>query len=115
LYALPVRISPDEVKTTALMARLELTAEELTRLQAELDAILSYMETLSELDVSAIEPTTHAVPLDLQLSDDVLGAHLDAEAALADAPRREGTHFEVPKIIEPKMEPKMEPKTESDR
>jgi hypothetical protein len=40
------------------------------------------------------------VPLDCPQVADELGPHLDVEVALADAPRREGAFFEVPKIIE---------------
>jgi aspartyl-tRNA(Asn)/glutamyl-tRNA(Gln) amidotransferase subunit C len=82
------------------LARLELSDDELERLTRELDAILGYMALLDRLDVSGVEPTTHAVPLDLPLRDDALGTQLDVEAALGDAPRREGPFFEVPKIIE---------------
>lgn len=97
------KITADEVRETAALARLELTDAEVERLQRELDAILGYLDSLARLDVSGVEPTTHAVPLELPLRDDVLEAlepHLPLEAALADAPRREGAFFEVPKVIE---------------
>ncbi len=97
------KISLDEVRQTAQLARLELSDEELARLQRELDAILGYMELLGRLDVSDVPPMTHAVSLDLPLRDDVLEAlepHLPVDAALADAPQRQDGLFEVPKIIE---------------
>jgi aspartyl-tRNA(Asn)/glutamyl-tRNA(Gln) amidotransferase subunit C len=93
-------LSIDDVKETALMARLALTDDEVATMQRELSAILGYVEELSALDVSAVEPTTHAVPLDCPLRDDALGPQLTADEALADAPRREGALFEVPKIID---------------
>lgn len=95
-----MKISLEEARETALLARLELTGEELARLTRELDAILVYVEKLSELDVTNVAPTTHAVPLDCPLREDVVGPQLDPEQALADAPRRQETLFEVPKIIE---------------
>jgi aspartyl-tRNA(Asn)/glutamyl-tRNA(Gln) amidotransferase subunit C len=95
-----MKITPEEVRQTALLARLALDDEELARMTGELDAILGYMEALNRLDVSDIEPTTHAVPLDCPLRPDTLGPHLPVEAALADAPRREDGFFQVPKIIE---------------
>jgi aspartyl-tRNA(Asn)/glutamyl-tRNA(Gln) amidotransferase subunit C len=95
-----MKISAEEVRETALLARLELSDEELGRLTRELDAILGYMEQLAGLDVSGVEPTTHAVPLDCPLRADELGPQLDVEQALGDAPRRDGSFFEVPKIIE---------------
>jgi aspartyl-tRNA(Asn)/glutamyl-tRNA(Gln) amidotransferase subunit C len=95
-----MKITPEEVRATALLARLELSDEELPRLTRELDAILGYMDELARVDVTGVEPTTHAVPLDLPLREDALGPHLDVEAALGDAPRRQDGLFEVPKIIE---------------
>lgn len=94
------KITPEEVRETALLARLKLSDEEVGRLTRELDAILGYMQELAGLDVEGVEPTTHAVPLDCPLRADELGPHLEVEQALADAPRREGPLFEVPKIIE---------------
>jgi aspartyl-tRNA(Asn)/glutamyl-tRNA(Gln) amidotransferase subunit C len=94
------KITPAEVRETAQLARLDLSEEELTRLTRELDSILGYMETLAGIDVSGVEPTTHAVPLDCPLRADELGPHFDVEAALADAPRRHDGFFEVPKIID---------------
>ena len=97
------KITSEEVRQTATLARLELSDAEVQRLTRELDGILGYMESLAKLDVSGVEPTTHAVPLEMPMRDDVLEAlepHLPVEAALSDAPKRHDSFFEVPKIIE---------------
>jgi aspartyl-tRNA(Asn)/glutamyl-tRNA(Gln) amidotransferase subunit C len=97
------KITLDEVRQTALLARLELSDAEVAQLTRELDAILGYMASLSQLDVSNVEPTTHAVPVELGLRADELAAlapQLTVDEALADAPARRGSFFEVPKIIE---------------
>src|SRR5436190_409530 len=97
------KITIDDVRQTATLARLELNDAEVQRLTRELDAILGYMDLLATLDVSNVEPTTHAVPVELTLRADTLEElepHLPLERALADAPRRHDGLFEVPKIIE---------------
>jgi aspartyl-tRNA(Asn)/glutamyl-tRNA(Gln) amidotransferase subunit C len=97
------KITADDVRETALLARLELSDDEVKRLTRELDAILGYMDLLDTLDVSGVEPTTHAVPLDLPLREDALEQlepHLPVDDALADAPKRHNDLFEVPRIIE---------------
>src|SRR5436305_1133905 len=71
-----MKITPEEVRETALLARLELDDAEVARMTRELDAILGYMETLAALRVDGVEPTTHAVPLDCPLRVDPLGEHL---------------------------------------
>lgn len=95
-----MRITAAEVRETAELARLALSDEELTRLERELSAILDYMADLAQLDTTGVEPMTHAVPLTAPLRKDELGPQLEPDVALADAPRREGSFFEVPKIIE---------------
>ncbi|HZS41786.1 MAG TPA: Asp-tRNA(Asn)/Glu-tRNA(Gln) amidotransferase subunit GatC [Polyangia bacterium] len=94
-------ITEDEVRETAQLARLELSDEELHRMTRELDAILGYMQQLADVNVDGVEPTTHAVPLDLPLRADELGPHLEIIQVFRDAPdwRLDG-FFRVPKIIE---------------
>jgi aspartyl-tRNA(Asn)/glutamyl-tRNA(Gln) amidotransferase subunit C len=95
-----MRITAEEVRATAELARLDLSDEELSRLERELSAILDYMSDLSKLDTEGVEPMTHAVPMNMLLRADQLGVQLATDAALASAPRKEGAFFEVPKIIE---------------
>jgi len=95
-------LSLDEVRRIAVLARLKLSAEEERVFQGQLSNILEYVEQLKELDVSGIEPMTHALAAGDQppLRDDVARPSLPPEEALAGAPGREGTCFKVPRIIE---------------
>jgi aspartyl-tRNA(Asn)/glutamyl-tRNA(Gln) amidotransferase subunit C len=93
------RIAPDEVREIAMLARLRLDDEEVARMTHDLDAILGYMATLRELDTSAVDPMTHAVPFDCPLRPDQVGEPLPPEAVLGMAPRREGTFFVVPRVV----------------
>jgi aspartyl-tRNA(Asn)/glutamyl-tRNA(Gln) amidotransferase subunit C len=95
------RISPDEVREIAVLARLRLGEEEIARMTQDLDAILGYVAALRELDTGAVEPMTHAVPFDCPLRPDQVGPPLPLEDALANAPRREGNFFQVPRIVPP--------------
>ena len=93
-------ITRKEVAEIAQLARLGLSDEELDRMTRELGAILGYIEKLRGLDTEGVEPTTHAVPMDCPLREDVTGGQLPTEEALRGAPKREGEFFQVPKIIE---------------
>ena len=93
-------LTREEVLHVARLARLHLTEEELERMRAQLDAILAYVDKLRELDVEGVEPTSHAVPLVDVMRDDALAPCLPQEAALANAPDRDGEFFRVPRIIE---------------
>ena len=95
-------LSIDEVRRIAVLARLKLSPEEERVFQGQLSAILAYVEQLEELDVSDVEPMTHALAAGdpLPLREDVVRESLPPEDALANAPGREGTCFQVPRIIE---------------
>ena len=93
------RIQPEEVREIATLARLRLDPAEVERMAHELDAILGYIDTVMNVDTGDAEPMTHAVPFDCPLREDAPGQPLPVEEALANAPRREGSFFEVPRII----------------
>jgi aspartyl-tRNA(Asn)/glutamyl-tRNA(Gln) amidotransferase subunit C len=95
----PSRITADEVRELALLARLRLSEDEVARMTTDLDAILDYVDALRALDTSAVEPMTHAVPFDCPLRVDEVRPSLPVEEALANAPRREGSFFQVPRIV----------------
>ena len=83
-----------------MLARLRLTAEEEARLTEQLDHILRYMEKLNQLDTSGIEPFGYIVETINPMREDMVTNQANAEALLANAPAKENTFFQVPKIIE---------------
>ena len=93
-------MSDFDVKYVANLARVALTPAEEEKLSAQLGNILSYIEKLSELDVSQVEPTAHAVPLINVFRDDVVQPSLSNEEALRNAPSKANGLFLVPKIVE---------------
>lgn len=93
-------ITPEEVRVTAHMARLGLSAEEIDRMAAELGRILDHVAELQAVDVAGIEPTTLAVPLACPLRADEPGSQLAQEEALRNAPSREDGLFAVPVILD---------------
>lgn len=95
-----MRITRDEVQRVAMLARLELTPEEEIDLVEHFDKLLTYMEKLSLLDTTTVEPTAHAIAVPSPLREDRVTNHPNTDALLANAPAREGNFFKVPKIIE---------------
>ena len=70
-------ISREEVEHVARLARLRFDEDELARLQPELGQIIDYVQQLSELDLSGLEPTSHAVALKNVLRPDEPRARAD--------------------------------------
>lgn len=89
-----------DVKYVAHLARIALAPEEEKKLGAQLGHILGYIEKLSQLDVSKVEPTAHAVPMVNITRVDEVRPSLPHEEALRNAPRKAGGLFVVPQIVE---------------
>lgn len=100
LHSAPVKISVDQIRHVALLARLALTPEEEQELTTTLDQILEHMDTLNRLDTTEVEPTAHIVAVETPWRDDVVTNAPDTEALLANAPARDDDLFLVPKIID---------------
>jgi aspartyl-tRNA(Asn)/glutamyl-tRNA(Gln) amidotransferase subunit C len=93
------KITREEVRHVALLARLELSDDDEVRMTEQMNKILGYMETLNQVDTASVPPTTHAIQnLNVFRPDRVLGS-LHREAALANAPETDKTSFIVPKVI----------------
>ena len=89
-----------DVAYVAELARLELTDEEKAVFQPQLENIVRYVEKISSVDVSGVEPMMHGRPLVNAFREDVVRASLPAEVALANAPKRVGDELLLPKIVE---------------
>ena len=94
------RISSEDVRHVARLARLALSDTELERMRVEMSAILDYMDKLRSLDTKGVEPTSHAVPLRNVMREDEPAPSLPLDEMLANAPDRDGDTFRVPRIIE---------------
>ncbi len=75
-----------DVGYVAALARIELPAADIVRLQHDMEAILGYIEQLKELDVTGIEPTAHAVPMTNVWREDAAGTPFPREVMLSNAP-----------------------------
>lgn len=91
-------ISREEVEHVARLARLHFEEDELETLQTELSKIIDYVQQLSELDLSGLDPTSHAVALKNVLRPDEPRPGLTNDEAMANAPDNERGQFAVPRI-----------------
>jgi len=91
-------IDDQVTRHVARLARLELTGPETARMQHELSAILEYVDQVQELDLDAVPPTTHAIPLANVVRDDLPAPSVPAELALREAPEVHGDGFAVPRM-----------------
>ena len=95
-----MELTREEVQRVAFLAQLRLMPSEVEQLTGQLQNILQYMDKLSEVDTSEVEPFTHAVDFSNTLREDIVSNTANPDAILANAPAKSKTLFRVPRIIE---------------
>lgn len=89
-------INRSDVLHIARLARLDLDESDVEPLRVELSGILSHVERISELDLTDVPPTAHAIAQSGGLRADEPGESLPRDTALDSAPESDGTGFSVP-------------------
>ena len=88
------------VKRVARLARIAVSEDDAERMTGELNAILGFVEQLSEVDVSGVEPMTSVTPMAMKKRQDVVTDGGKAADIVANAPAAEEDFFLVPKAVE---------------
>jgi aspartyl-tRNA(Asn)/glutamyl-tRNA(Gln) amidotransferase subunit C len=88
------------VKRIGRLARIRVEEQEVEKYQAELNAILSFVEQLGEVNVEGVEPMTSVTPMQLRRREDVVTDGNYPERVVKNAPLSEDNFFMVPKVIE---------------
>jgi aspartyl-tRNA(Asn)/glutamyl-tRNA(Gln) amidotransferase subunit C len=88
------------VRRIAHLARIAVADEEVANLQSELNAMLAFVEQLSEVDVAGVEPMTSVTPMELKQRDDKVTDGSIPDDILRNAPATENHFFVVPKVVE---------------
>jgi aspartyl-tRNA(Asn)/glutamyl-tRNA(Gln) amidotransferase subunit C len=88
------------VRRIAHLARIAVTDAEVPHLQDELNAMLAFVEQLSEVNVEGIEPMTSVMPMEMKKRSDVVTDGEIADDIVRNAPATEAHFFLVPKVVE---------------
>ena len=94
-----VSLSVEEVRKLALLARLDLSDDEVASVAPQLDSILAFVEQLAQLDTTGVEPMTTALDVDNRWREDVQTDSLSNEKALLNAPSHSEGCFLVPPVL----------------
>ena len=93
-----MKVDKETLKKIAHLARLELDDRKEKEMLESLSEILTWVEKLNELDTDEIDPLTNMSMEVNALREDIIGAHLDREKGLLNAPSRDDSFFKVPKV-----------------
>ena len=93
------RITKEDVKKVAQLARLNLNESEINNHAKQLEKILDYIQQLEKIDTDDTPCTTRAIEVKNSFRKDENKNFTDIEDILDLAPSREDKFFKVPKII----------------
>jgi aspartyl-tRNA(Asn)/glutamyl-tRNA(Gln) amidotransferase subunit C len=93
-------VDADTVRRIAHLARIAVTEAEVPHLQGELNAMLAFVEQLSEVNVDGVEPMTSVMPMKMKKRQDVVNDGEIADDVVANAPATANHFFLVPKVVE---------------
>ena len=93
-------VDADTVRRIAHLARIAVAEDEVAHLQGELNAILAFVEQLSEVNVEGIEPMTSVTPMKMKMRQDEVTDGGIAEQIVKNAPASADGFFLVPKVVE---------------
>jgi aspartyl-tRNA(Asn)/glutamyl-tRNA(Gln) amidotransferase subunit C len=88
------------VRRIAHLARISAADSEVEKMQSEINAILAFVQQLSEVDVSGVEPMTSVTPMQMKKRADVVTDGEIADLIVANAPESQDHFFLVPKVVE---------------
>ena len=92
-------VTREDVLRCARLTSLSLAEAEIEPLRRDMARLLSQAEKLGQLPLEGVEPTLHGLDIPLPRREDVPREGLSQAEALANAPRTERGHFQVPKVL----------------
>jgi aspartyl-tRNA(Asn)/glutamyl-tRNA(Gln) amidotransferase subunit C len=93
-------VDADIVRRIADLARIAVTQEEVGQLEGELNAILAFVEQLSQVDIEGVEPMTSVTPMEMKKRPDIVTEGDIADDIVRNAPATQDLFFMVPKVVE---------------
>ncbi|MEH7345827.1 Asp-tRNA(Asn)/Glu-tRNA(Gln) amidotransferase subunit GatC [Bacillus sp. JJ1532] len=94
------KISTEQVKHVATLARLAITEEEAEMFSKQLGSMINFAEQLNELDTDNVEPTSHVLDMKNVMREDIPQEGLPQSEVLKNAPDHQDGQVKVPSIIE---------------
>jgi len=92
-------LSEHDVRHVAMLARLELTDDEVEAMRDDLNSILGHIDEIQRLDLASVPPMAHATAVTNVTRDDIVVAPLPQDVAVMNAPQSENGAFVIPQIV----------------
>ena len=93
-------LSAADVRWVAHLARLELSQDEMATVTPQLQSIVAYVDQLRQVNTEGVEPLAHPLAIQNVFRADEFAPSLPVDAALANAPARQGDFYRVPAVLD---------------
>lgn len=95
-----MQISKETILHIAKLARLEFRGEELESIRKDMEKIIGFMDNLSTIDTSHVEPLIFMSDERNVLRDDIASTSVSKDEALMNAPKKDSDYFRIPKVLD---------------
>ncbi len=95
-----MKITKDEVKYVANLARLYVDDVEADELCTHMADIIGFADTLCDINTNGIEPTNHAIKVENVLREDEVKESYDRDEIIKNAPMKQAGCYAVPRVVE---------------
>lgn len=95
-----MKITDEIVDHIAHLARLEFEGEAKTAIKQDMENIISFMETLQQVDTENVEPLIFMSDEINRLREDVAEVTLTQAEVLKNAPKKDSDYFRIPKVLD---------------
>lgn len=95
-----MKVTKETIDHVADMVKLSLTEKDKAQLTKDLNSIVSYMDTMNDIDTDEVEGMTHVLPMKNLFRQDMLKSSSDREEILRNAPSHKDGSFQVPKAVD---------------
>lgn len=95
-----MKITEEIVDHIAHLARLQFEGDSKQTIQQDMENIISFMDTLSEVDTEGVEPLIFMSDEVNVLREDVAVESISHEEALKNAPKKDSDYFRIPKVLD---------------
>lgn len=95
-----MQIEKDLIRYLEAQSKIELSDSQRDECKNNLQNIVSFIDTLSELDTNGVEPLIQPFPIVNAFREDEVDPFIDRELLLSNAPNKKDGYFKVPKTVD---------------
>ena len=92
-------IDDASIEYVGILAKLELSGEEIVQAKKDMESMLDYVDKLNELDTSSVEPMSHVFPVKNVFREDVVTNGDGSEDTLKTAPEAQANRLRQSKVM----------------